>query len=297
MEMYPLPGGDWTPSEIESIVSLCVKSLDGADQITRHSLAQLVGLVLSSSQAPAVIPPQDLTKKNKKEQEEDDDPTSIAPPTGESKPILTPNDMLHQLSMHFNKPQTTHKTRVGIFDLYAALFTTLGPAFVEANYRTIIEHLMSEVVNTPRNSATRYEVLFVRRLVGILLRDLIGVRMLGEQSQIAAIQELSNVYLKRWPALMPGTIAPTTQVLTIALREVAGLLQQLGNAPSPVQVREQVWRPNTFLPYCTIGGSCGASGNTSCPSKPYRAYPHRVGLAHFLFLCAAAPSQDRDQRR
>jgi hypothetical protein len=273
-----------------------VKSLDSADQITRHSLAQLVGLVLSSSQAAAVVPPQESSKKNKKEDEEDD-PASIAPPTGETKPILTPNEMLHQLSMHFNKPQTTHKTRVGIFDFYAALFTALGPTFVEANYRTIVQHLMSEVVNTPRNSATRYEVLFVRRLVGILLRDLIGVRMLGEQSQIAAIQELSNVYLKRWPALMPGSIAPTTQVLTIVLREVAGLLQQLGNAPSPVQVRNQVWSLNTHSPYCTTGGSCGASGNASCSSKPYCAYPRRVGFAHILFLCAVAPSQDCDKRR
>jgi len=178
MVMYPLPGGDWTASEIETLVSLCVKSLDSADQITRHSLAQLVGLVLSSSQAPAIIPPPE-PKKNKKGQEEDD-PASIAPPTGETKPILTPNEMLHQLSVHFNKPQTSHKTRVGIFDFYAALFTTLGPTFVETNYGTIVQHLMAEVVNTPRNSATRYEVLFVRRLLGILLRDLIGVRMLGE---------------------------------------------------------------------------------------------------------------------
>ncbi|KAI0300801.1 clathrin-coated vesicle protein [Russula brevipes] len=235
MVIYPLPGGDWTSSEIESLVSLCVKSLDSADQITRHSLAQLVGLVLSSSQAPAVTITQDSSRKNKKEQDEEEDPASTAPPTGETKTILTLSEMLHQLSIHFNKPQTTHKTRVGIFDFYAALFTTLGPTFVETNYGNIMQHLMFEIVNAARNSATRYEALFVRRLVGIILRDLIGVRMLNEQSQIAAIQELSKVYLKRWPALMPGSTAPTTQMLTIVLREVAGLLQQLGNAPPPVQ--------------------------------------------------------------
>lgn len=235
MVMYPLPGGDWVASEIESLVTLCVKSIETADQITRHSLAQLIGLVLSSSQAPVIVTAQDSSKKNnKKEQDEDDDPAPTAP-TGETKTILTLNEMLRQLSLHFNKPQTTHKTRVGIFDFYAALFTTLGPTFVETNYGIIIQHLMSEVVNAPRSSTTRYEVLFVRRLVGVLLRDLIGVRMLSERSQIAAIQELSNVYLKRWPALMPGSIAPTAHVLTIVLKEVAGLLQQLGNAPPPVQ--------------------------------------------------------------
>src|SRR5258708_12799578 len=125
MVMYPLPGGDWTASEIESLVSLCVKSLDSVDQITRHSLAQLVGLVLSSSQAPAIISPQE-PKKNKKEEEEDD-PVSLAPPTGETKPILTPNEMMHQLSMHFNKPQTTHTTPLAIFTSYPPLSTTFGP--------------------------------------------------------------------------------------------------------------------------------------------------------------------------
>ncbi|KAI0258392.1 clathrin-coated vesicle protein [Gloeopeniophorella convolvens] len=235
MVMYPLPGGDWTASEIEAVVSLCVKSLDTADQITRHSLAQLVGLVLSSSQTTVVVPTQDTTKKGKKDQEEDDDPAPVAAPTGETKTILTLNDMLHQLSTHFNKPQTTHKTRVSIFDFYSSLFTALGPAFIETNYGTVVQHLMNDIVNNPRSSMTRYEVLFVRRLVGILLRDLIGVRMLGEQSQIAAIQELSKAYLKRWPALMPGSTAPSAHVLAIVLKEVAGLLQQLGNAPPPVQ--------------------------------------------------------------
>lgn len=288
--MYPLPGGDWVASEIESIVSLCVKSIETADQITRHSLAQLIGLVLSSSQAPVVITAPDASKKNKKEQEEDDDPAPAAP-TGETKTILTLNEMLRQLSLHFNKPQTTHKTRVGIFDLYAALFTTLGPAFVETNYGVIIQHLMSEVVNASRSSTTRYEVLFVRRLVGVLLRDLIGVRMLSERSQIAAIQELSNVYLKRWPALMPGSTAPTAHVLTIALKEVAGLLQQLGNAPPPVQVGEPAQEiANSFLLRYFTGSPYRTACHASCSFKPYCARPCCVGFTHILLLRAAAAS-------
>ena len=290
MVIYPLPGGDWVASEIESIVSLCVKSIEAADQITRHSLAQLVGLVLSSSQTPVIIPTQDSSKKNKKEQEEDDDPAPAAP-TGETKTILTLNEMLRQLSLHINKQQTTHKTRVGIFDLYAALFATLGPTFVETNYGIIIQHLMSEVVNAPRSSTSRYEVLFVRHLVGVLLRDLIGVRMLSERSQIAAIQELSNVYLKRWPALMPGSTAPTAHVLTIVLKEVSGLLQQLGNAPPPVQVRVLARDvANSLLPHYITGGPYRTARHASCSFKPYCARPCRVGFTHILLLRAAAAS-------
>jgi len=60
--------------------------------------------------------------------------------------------------------------------------------------------------------------------------------MLSEQGHLAAIQELSNAYLKRWPAMLPGQVPPSSSLLVCVLREVAGLLQQLGNAPPPVQV-------------------------------------------------------------
>ena len=81
-----------------------------------------------------------------------------------------------------------------------------------------------EIVLNPRSGNSRYDMLFVRSLVGILLQDLIGVRMLSEQGQIFAIQELANAYLKRWPAMMPGQVAPPTSVLIFTLGEVAGLL-------------------------------------------------------------------------
>ena len=151
------------------------------------------------------------------------------------KRLLTPQDMFTQLSTQFNKPNATRRTRVGIFDCYVALLNTLGAKFVENNYALIVGHFMTEIVSHPRNTATRYDVLFIRSLVDIVLRDLIGVRMLSEQAQISAIQELSNAYLKRWPAMMPGQTAPNQYVLVVILREAAGLQQQLGNAPTPVQ--------------------------------------------------------------
>jgi HEAT repeat-containing protein 5 len=234
-------GGDSYPSgsEVDTIVTLCVRSLDNADQVTRHSLAQLVGHLLASTQTERAIPVPEFTTKAKKEQDSTEAGLSQASTTSAEtmKPTFTPSEMFHQLSNHFNKPNLSRKTRIGIFDFYAALLTRLGSSFVEANFSLIVGHLMTEIVSNPRNASTRYERLLVRSLVGILLRDLIGTRMLSEQSQISAIQELANAYLKRWPAMMPGQVAPNSAVLVIVLREVAGLLQQLGNAPPPVQVR------------------------------------------------------------
>lgn len=152
--------------------------------------------------------------------------------------IMSIQDMLSVLSNHFNKLSVSRKTRLALFDFYASLFTTLGPSFVETNYSTIVKHLMENIVvyPYPRNLGTRHDKLLVRHGVSVLLRDLIAARMLSEGGQIGAIRELSSNYLKRWPALMPGDREVPSEVLVIVLREVSGLVAQMGNAPPPVQV-------------------------------------------------------------
>lgn len=218
---------------------LCTKSLEGADQETRQALARLVGHLLASTQAVRAPPPADQSKKNKKGDSEDGDTEGIhtvAAPADALKTILTPAEMLCQLSTQFNKPNTTRRTKIGIFDFYAALFRTLGSGFVEANYAVIVKHFFTEIIGGSKAPLTRYDKLFLRKLVGIVMRDLIGVGLLSEQGQIGAIQELASSSLKKWPALLPSQTAPDSSVLVIALKEVAGLLEQLGNAPPPVQV-------------------------------------------------------------
>lgn len=239
--MYPADDSARLVSDVDSLVVVCTRSLEGADQLTRRSLAKLVAHVLATTQVQRVVPAPEPPKKAKKGQNVPEDDEDALPgmhiQAEEAKPVMTPHEMFAQLSVQFNKPQASKKTRVGIFDFYAALLTHLGSGWVETSYGLVITHLMNEIVANPRNSSTRYETLLVRALVEVLLRDLVGVRMLGEQAQISAIQELSTVYLKRWPALMPGQTAPNPLCLVVALKEVAGLLQQLGNAPPPVQVR------------------------------------------------------------
>ncbi|KAJ6450153.1 clathrin-coated vesicle protein [Mycena sanguinolenta] len=239
--LYSGADGHPPPSttDVEGILTQSVKSLDTADQITRKAHAVLVGHLLASTQIPRAVPTAEPKAANKKEKTaEDDEGPAIPVGAGEIvKPTMTVSEMFSCLSTHFNKSALTRKTRIGIFDFYAALLTKLGPTFVEAQYAVIVSHLTTEIIVGPlgRPARTRYEGLLVRTLVGTLLRDLVGERMLSEQGQIGAIRELATVYLKRWPALMPGSTAPASAVLVTALREVAGLLRQLGNAPPPVQ--------------------------------------------------------------
>ncbi|KAG2033122.1 armadillo-type protein [Suillus americanus] len=213
-------------TDVESIMNICVKSLENSDQ--------LVGHMLAATQIERAVAAAEQSQKGKKEQEDSDISTPAHIAAENTKVLLTPGDMLSQISTQFNKAHS-RKTRAGIFMFYVTLLAKLGPAFVEANYSLLVGHLMTEIVSYPKNGATRYDKLFIRKLVGALLRELVAVRMLTEQGQIAAIQDLSSSYLKRWPALMPGQVAPSSSILTIALEEVAGLLQQLGNAPPPVQ--------------------------------------------------------------
>jgi hypothetical protein len=140
--------------------------------------------------------------------------------------------------------------------------------------------LMNEIVSNARNITNRFEILLVRKLVGVLLRDLIGVRMLGEQAQIGAIQELASSYLKRWPAFMPNQLAPSPYVLSVALKEVAGLLQQLGNAPPPVQVGFGTLIANII--YLRLSRKRSLSRLLPClhiPATPFVSMP----VEHFAF--------------
>jgi hypothetical protein len=236
--MYPKNGAH-TLTDIEQILTSCIKSMETVDEPTRKSLASLVAHLVSSTQVERKVIVAEVTKKGKKDDATADDDTAgpgVAAPTEITKPLLGVAEMFALLSTAFNRPSTTRKIRIGLIDFYAALLVDLGPQFVENNYAVIIRHFLVDIIPHARNSTTRYEVLLVRKMVGVLLRDLIGVRMLSEQSQIAAIQELSSSYLRKWPALIPGKTAPDAKVLVVALKEVAGLLQQFGNAPPPVQV-------------------------------------------------------------
>lgn len=223
--------------EVEAFINLCAKSLDASDRSTRRQLAGLAGRVLSSTQEERKISRDETPKKGKGQSEDHDQITSSSiSPSENGNHLLTPTEMLHQLSIHLNKAAVGRKVLVGLCEMYASLLLSLGSEYVEKNYATIVSHFMNELIANPRNTSTRQERLLVRTLVGTLLRDLIGVRLLSEQGQIAAIQELSGSYLKRWPALMPGQSEPSALTLTVALIEVAGLLRQLGNSPPPVQV-------------------------------------------------------------
>jgi hypothetical protein len=278
--------------EIESIISICTRGLEIADDPTRQSFARLVGHLLASTQADR---PQLLSGPHAGSLGGVSDET-ILPSQGplENKFTLSVEEMMGQLSTQFNRLSASRKIRVGIFQFYAELLIKLGATFVESKYGAVVAHFMTEIVSNSRNSSSRYEALLVRKLVEIILRNLIGIRMLGEQAQIAAIQELSRSYLKRWPAIMPGQVSPNTLILAIILQETAGLLQQLGNTPPPVQVGYYHRSCLRYGIHCdsTIGCAFRLSYNIACSPQQHNSHPRFTNASSLLFFNTPAASKN-----
>ncbi|WWD08143.1 hypothetical protein V865_006254 [Kwoniella europaea PYCC6329] len=225
---------------IDLVTPLVLKSLEGADYLTRRSLSRLLAHFLAASQVPGSgVAPAEPSKKGSAKEGEDNsnEPTVMtsAAQDKSSKTLLNTQEMLKYLSVPYNKPHTPRRLRNAIIDVYATLFTFLGGDYVEAHYAEIVKHMMDEIVIFQRGQSSRYDTLSTRDSVILLLRDLIGVRLLSEPGQVSAIRELTNSYLKKWqPTPLPGQPKMNNQVLIIALREIAGLLEQLGNAPPSI---------------------------------------------------------------
>ncbi|KAF8315585.1 ARM repeat-containing protein [Clavulina sp. PMI_390] len=238
LAVYQGGRGVVSTSEIETIVSACIRGLEAADHSTRGSFTELVASVLALTQtevARAVEPSSRKPGKGDADGDDGGDSTVRTAPEAPTPTIMTLQEMLNVLGSWVVRAGTTKKMRAGLVAMYAKLFMAMGASFVESQYPQIVAHLFSDVVSHPRCTATRQDILLIRGLVGTLLRGVVGIRMLSEQGQISAIKALSDGYLRQWPALMPGREPPSSRVLVIALNEVGGLLQQLGNAPPPVQ--------------------------------------------------------------
>ncbi|KIR34945.1 clathrin-coated vesicle protein [Cryptococcus deuterogattii MMRL2647] len=221
---------------LDMVAPISFKSLETADHLTRREFSRMLAHFLAATQVPGsgVVP--ELSRKSKTETEEQSGEPTVMTSAAEdrtSKTLFTTQEMLKYLSTPYNKPQSPRKLRNAIIDVYTTLFTTLGGEYVEARYGEIVKHIMDEIVLPQRGG--RYEVLMTRQVTKILLRDLIGERLLSEPGQVSAIRELTVNYLKRWqPTLLPGQPRMNKNVLIIVLREIAGLLEQLGNAPAQI---------------------------------------------------------------
>ncbi|ORX36130.1 armadillo-type protein [Kockovaella imperatae] len=226
-------------STLDSVAPLVFKSLETADYLTRRALSRLLAILLAATQTPGSgAPAPDQSKKVTKTGEDAlSEPTVVTSAAEDkgAKTLLSNAEMLRFLSTQYNRPNTPRRLRNAILDVYVTLFTTLGSDYVESHYAEIVKHIMDEIILSSRGQTGRYEILTSRDAATLMLRDLIGVRLLSETAQVMALREWANSYVKKWqPQPLPGQSTTHKLVLVVALREVAGLLEQLGNAPPSI---------------------------------------------------------------
>lgn len=246
-------------ADMESLIIQGFKSFDGSDidAITRVAHARLIGHLLASTQAlrPTSAP---VAKSPQPPAQDDDQSAAKSQPEVISKPLMQPSEMFSFLSSLMNKQSVTRKQRVGLIQAYNALFNALGASWIESHYALILNHLSKDLVSSSKVAAgSKTEKVWTRNAVGILLRDTIGERMLSEQGLISAVMEGVNGFLRPYlssvlysgasgsgstptstAAFVKGQASerpPNSHALMVVLREIAGLLRQLGNAPTVLQ--------------------------------------------------------------
>lgn len=295
-----------TLADIDNIIAPCLRALETADHVTRRSVSGLVAGLLSATQVEgSAAPPPAVKKKTKtgaEDEDEDDSYPNIGAPSTEttSKTLLSPTEMLAQLSAPFNRSNASRKLRNAIIDIYAALFTALGASWVEHYYPDVLRHVIDEIgcgqaagmgwlgwnarsAERTEPAKARYDALSARQAVSILLGDIVSNRLLCEPGQIMAAREVGTIYLKRWPALMPGQSAPSKQALAIALEETSNLLRELGCAPSAVQ--EVLVDPLTRLvshPSQSVQVAAAWALRTLCNVAPTRLSSSIVNIVELL---------------
>ncbi|CAJ0753037.1 4936_t:CDS:10 [Entrophospora sp. SA101] len=235
-QKYPI-----TKSELDQIIAQMVKILDGSNQTIRRSVASYLATLLAQTQCDADYLSTSTSPPSKNNSSSQQSQTSSGSPTSNSiqdiaadSPKLSVEEMLSILSSIYKKSSTTREMRAAIIETYSSLFINLGTKYVQVHYATIAQHLLNDLVSNVKSSPSRYDVLNVREHCGLLLRDVIGTRLLSEQGQLTAVRELANGWIKKWPALMPTETEPSKWALVCAANEISGLLIDLGGAANTI---------------------------------------------------------------
>ncbi|KAI0166577.1 armadillo-type protein [Xylariaceae sp. FL1272] len=237
-----------TSADFESLKSTIFKVIDSSSSQARHAAADCLAeaMVKSHSELGASAVPKIKKPKSKASKrasmapgmglEEDDDipsrPGSPVPGGGKKSQdlILSLNDIFKTLSGQFTRLSTTNRARAAIGVCYGRVAKRLGERFIETSYLRIVEHLTIDILGNSNILNNRYRLLISRRIVDIVLQDVIGRRILGESGQIAAAKAIVNDVFKNYPEAIKERPEPSKYTLVVSLSAVASLIESLGSA-------------------------------------------------------------------
>ncbi|KAL2263736.1 hypothetical protein VTK26DRAFT_5380 [Humicola hyalothermophila] len=236
-----------TSSDFDSLRSSMFKTFDSPSSNVRSAAAECFAEALvrgysesAVGEAPLVLLKRSKSKAAKRQsmppgalQDEDDlspRPESPAPTKKSQVLALSLADMLKTLSTQYVRMSTTNRARAAIAVCYGKMFRYLGERTVESNYIRIVEHLSVEILGNSNVTNNRYRLLISRRMIEILIQDIIGKKILGESGQMAAAKALIDDILKNYPQALKEKPEPSKQTLTVSLGALAAIINTLGSA-------------------------------------------------------------------
>ncbi|KAF4335397.1 omega-conotoxin-sensitive calcium channel alpha-1 subunit rbB-I [Fusarium beomiforme] len=234
-------------SDLDKLETAMSKAFDSPSVQVRQAAAECFAEALfqghSESGPPEVASPKGKkTKKALKRQSTipniaDDEleiPSRSASPAPSGKRsqvlALSLTDILKHLASQYVKSTASNRTRAAIGVCYGKLFRRLGEKLVETNYLKIVEGLAIDVLGHPIIANNRYRLLVSRKIVDIVIQDVIGRKILGESGQISAAKSLINNIFRNYPQALAERPEPSKHTLIATLSAVSSLIQSLGSA-------------------------------------------------------------------
>ncbi|CAI4219510.1 unnamed protein product [Parascedosporium putredinis] len=231
-------------SDFDKLETVVFKAIDSPSSQVRHAAADCFAeaLVQSFSDSPSAAEAHAQKSKKKSKAikrtptglvDEDEIPSrpQSPAPSGKSR-VLTQSfsEILEILSNRYVRSSTTNRARAGIGVCYGKLLRKLGEKAVENNYLALVENLAIEILGHTTVANNRYRLLLSRRIVTIILQDIVSNKVLGEAGQIQAATALINNVLKNYPQALPERQEPAKNTLITALSALSSLIAALGSA-------------------------------------------------------------------
>ncbi|KAK4232055.1 armadillo-type protein [Podospora fimiseda] len=166
-------------------------------------------------------------------QDEDDLPSrpeSPAPTKKSQVLALSLVDMFKTLTAQYVRMSTTNRARAAIAICYGNMLQNLGEKTVETNYLRIVENLTTEILGNNSISNNRYRLLISRRMIEVIVQDVVGKKILGESGQTNAAKAIINGILKNYPQAIKERPEPSKQTLVVSLSALSSLINTLGSA-------------------------------------------------------------------
>ncbi|XP_071454591.1 HEAT repeat-containing protein 5B [Hetaerina americana] len=266
-----------SPSELESLTSLCLRSLEGAAYEARLSISRLLGFIVASTQMAA------NTRRQRHPLHPHSGPaggntsafpsqSSLPNTTGQitkGRKAMSLEEALGLLMTGFLRSGVSflkgdiikgspspidRDVRVGVTHAYVETLRRLGGPWLSRNLGAVLSHVL-ELVSGPKAASSHVDAVHSRRCVAYLLRSTLG-HCLGEAQQVLALTELTSTVRKHMEAMDPSpeNAKESNQetlfgqhLLVCALQEMGSLLLALSTSASTVLLDSQLALVDTVV--------------------------------------------------